>query len=100
MNKLIYIILGALIGTVAYSCAMGGKSLDFNDLAKRNNINSFWMKCDDGDTKNVCRKVCDFYIDNKCQKSSVIKLDVSVALDDGYVLMSGELFLNLLRGKY
>jgi len=90
-------ILGALVGTVMYSCAMGGKPVKFKEFPNRNAVNSVWMICADGDNKNVCKNVCDKYKKNECKKRHIERLNISDALNEGYVFMSRQMFLDLLQ---
>lgn len=99
MKSLIYILIGAMSGTVIYSCAMGGNPR-FNSFPVRSKENSVWMKCLDGDKLNACKYVCTKYKrNNKCKKDheKVERLNIQDALNNGSVLISNSFFQRLIR---
>jgi len=102
MKNLALIIFGVIFGTAFYACSMGSKAIKYNDFPIRSKEFSVWMKCLDGDKKNACKYVCTKYTrKNKCKKdhSRVDKLEIQKALDDGFMLISRNYFLQLIRSK-
>lgn len=102
MKAFVYMIVGSIIGTVFYSCAMGGKPIDFRKMPIRSAEFTAFMKCEDGDTANVCKKECTKYKrDNTCKEGHdrTVRLKISTALDQGYLVISKNLFIKLLSRK-
>jgi len=100
---LIGTIMGILLGIVVSACAGGGKSVRYRDFANRNMGSSVWMKCKDGDIKNICKYYCSKYKkNNKCKRGhrKPKKINLSTALDSGYVVMSKSFWIKLLRSTH
>ena len=100
MSKIIYMIVGSLIETVLYSCAMGSKSPDFDDFPLRSNEYSVFNKCKDGDIVNACKYECTKYKrDNTCKDGheTTKRINIVNSIKNGYVLIDKSFFINLIR---
>lgn len=99
-NRFFYIILGATLFNVIIACSMGSKRPNYNDFPVRAKSMSAFMKCLDNDTENVCKYICKKYSKkNKCKEPGVVKTNLKNLINDGYVVLSKELFMNLIRGN-
>lgn len=60
------------------------------------------MKCTDGDQENVCKYVCTKYKKNnecKANHEKIVKMKISKALDNGFMLISKPYLLYLIKNK-
>lgn len=97
MNKF---LIGFTFGLVATACAMS-KRIDYDTFPRRAVDNSAFMKCLDGDKENVCKYIClEYKKDNTCKKKSEVveKTNIEESLARGWVMVSRQSFIQLLRG--
>jgi hypothetical protein len=101
IGRLVYLLVGAMVGTVIYSCAMGGKPIDYDKVPEPNKDNSVYMKCLDGDKEHACKNVCLKYDKkNVCKEFGLPdKVKIRESLDNGWVMMSNAMFVKLLKGE-
>ena len=97
------IICGLLIGIAISACAGGKRSIKYKNFAQRSDEYSVRSKCKDGDDKNICKYYCDKYTKyNKCKKGykKVKKRDLKKSLDQGFVVMSKSLWIELMQNSH
>lgn len=97
MKNFRFTLIGLFFGMMFFACAGGSKRPDYSKFPKRSDIFSVYMKCVDGDIKNVCKNVCDKYKKNVCLERHVERKDIHKLLDEGSVILSKSYFLQLTR---
>jgi hypothetical protein len=92
----IQIIIFAVMAGI-YACASGGKRVDYDKFPVRADMYTFWGKCLDGDIYSVCKNECHKYDKkNKCKKLGIKKMNISHALNTGFIVVHKVNFFSLL----
>jgi hypothetical protein len=93
--------LGSILSVIFVACGSGSKFIDFTNYPKRSAEFSPYFKCQDNDTSNACKNVCTKYKRDKktCKKSNIERINISDALNKGYILISKAYYLKLINPK-
>lgn len=94
------VFLGLSLGVFLSACA--GIPRQKIKFPNRSDSFSVWSKCTDGDEKNVCKYYCSKYKNGRCKKGHKMmrRAPIKKLLDNGSVIMSKELWINILKDSH